>query len=133
MLGMAKSMTTTRGRSSRASCTAWWPSSASPTTLIAGSSSRSTVICGSVMGLLRRGGYGEPDQRTAGTAILQVQQAVHQAGALAHRDQAHAVSMRAAEANAVIFHFEHYGFRQIPQAHRRPVGMRMLGDIVQRL
>src|SRR5664279_824701 len=134
MLGMAKSMTTTRGRSSRASCTAWWPSSASPTTLIAGSSSsRSTVICGSVMGLLGRGGYGEPDQRTAGTAILQVQQAVHQAGALAHRDQAHAVSVRAAEADAVIFHFEHYGFRQIPQAHRRPVGMRMLGDIVQRL
>src|SRR5450759_4952038 len=148
MLGMAKSMTTTRGRSSAASCTAWWPSSASPTTVIAGSSSsrrrkprrtrlwsstRSTVICDSVMGLLRRGGYGEPDQRTAGSEILQVQQAVHQAGALAHRDQAHAIGVRVAEANAVIFHFEHDGFRQIPQAHRRAVGMRMLGDIVQRL
>src|SRR5450759_2467562 len=148
MLGMAKSMTTTRGRSSAASFTAWWPSSASPMTVIAGSSSsmrrkprrtrlwsstRSTVICDSVMGLLRRGGYGEPDQRTAGSEILQVQQAVHQAGALAHRDQAHAIGVRVAEANAVIFHFEHDGFRQIPQAHRRAVGMRMLGDIVQRL
>src|ERR1035437_3901706 len=148
MLGMAKSMTTTRGRSSAASCTAWWPSSASPTTIIAGSSSSMrrkprrtklwsstsrTEICGSVMGLPSSGGYGEPDQRAAGTAILQIQQAVHQAGALAHRDQAHAVSMRAAETDAVIFHFEHYGFRQIPQAHRRPVGLRMLGDVVQGL
>src|ERR1035441_751306 len=148
MLGMAKSMTTTFGKSSAASCTAWWPSSASPTTVIAGSSSSMrrkprrtrlwsstsrTVIGGSVMGLLNSGGYREPDQRAAGTEVLQVQKAVHQSGALAHGDQAHAVSVRAWKANAVIFHFEHYGFRQIAHAHRRPVGMRMLGDIVQRL
>src|ERR1035441_2715368 len=148
MLGMAKSMTTTFGRSSAASCTAWWPSSASPTTVIAGSSSSMrrkprrtrlwsstsrTVIGGSVMGLQNSGGYREPDQRAAGTEVLQVQKAVHQSGALAHGDQAHAVSVRAWKANAVIFHFEHYGFRQIAHAHRRPVGMRMLGDIVQRL
>src|ERR1019366_2779291 len=148
MLGMAKSMTTTRGRSSAASCTAWWPSSASPTTVIDGSSSsmrrkprrtrlwsstRSTEICGSVMCLLNRGGHGEPDQRAAGTSILQVQKAVHQAGALAHGDQTHAVSVRSSEADALIFHFKHHRFRQIPQAHRRPVGLRMLGDVVERL
>src|ERR1017187_5071640 len=148
MLGMAKSMTTTFGSSSAASCTAWWPSSASPTTVIAGSSSSMrrkprltrlwsstsrTEICGSVMGLLNSGGYGEPDQRAAGCEVLQVQEAVHQSGTLAHGDQAHAVSVRAWEDNTVIFHFEHYGFRQIAQAHRRPIGMRMLGDIVQRL
>src|ERR1035441_743447 len=148
MLGMAKSMTTTFGRSSAASCTAWCPSSASPTTVIAGSSSSirrkprrtrlwsstsRTEICGSVMGLLNSCGHGEPDQRAARCEVLQVQKAVHQPGALAHGDQAHAVSVRAGEANAAIFHFEHDGLRQIAQAHRRPVGMRMLGDIVQRL
>src|ERR1035441_1398573 len=148
MLGMAKSMTTTLGRSSAASCTAWWPSSASPTTVIAGSSSSMrrkprrtrlwsstsrTGIGGSVMGLLNSGGDREPDQRAPRTQALQDQQAVHQSRALAPGDPAHAVSVRAWKANAVIFHFEHYGFRQIAQAHRRPVGMRMLGDIVQRL
>ena len=42
-------------------------------------------------------------------------------------------AVRASEARPVILHFEHHGLRQIAQAHRRPVGLRMPGDIVQRL
>src|SRR5664280_658530 len=148
MLGMAKSITTTRDWSSAASCTAWWPSSASPTTVMAGSSSsmrrkprrtrlwsstRSTDMRGSVMGLLNSSGYREADQRTAGTAVFQIRKPIHQAGTLTHRDQAHSVGMGGSETDAPIFHFEHYGFRQIPQAHRRPVGLRVLGDVVEGL
>src|SRR5471032_329366 len=152
MLGSAKSITTTRGRSSSASSTAWCPSSASPTTRMSGSSSNmrrnprrtrlwsstsSTEIAGSgmrllAMSLLRQHRHRKTHQGATRAAVLEFQAAVHQFRSLTHGDHAHPVALRTSETDTIVFHFQHHGFRQIPQANRRLLALGMLGDIVER-
>src|SRR5471032_3312208 len=152
MLGSAKSITTTRGRSSNASSTAWCPSSASPTTRMSWSSSNMrrnprrtrlwsstsrTEIAGSgmrllAMSLLRQYRHRKTHQGATRAAVLEFQTAVHQFRSLTHGNHAHPVALRTSETDTIIFHFKHHGFRQIPQANRRLLALGMLGDIVER-
>src|SRR5260370_33205009 len=83
------------------------------------SSTRSTEIGASDMSLLGAGGHGGANQRAPGTAGLQVKAAVHQGRALTHGNQARALDRGTSEANAAVFHLEHYGIVQIAQTPPR--------------
>src|SRR6266567_230186 len=85
------------------------------------------------MSLLSAGGHGEANQRAPGTAVLQVQPAIHEVCSLPHGNQPQSAGMKVSETDAVIFHLEDHSFREITQAHLGPLGLRMSRDIVQSL
>src|SRR5262249_51414227 len=123
MLGRAKSITTTLGCSLATCWTASWPSLASPTIEIPGSSSSirrnprrtrwwsstsNTEMSDTCVRLLRDDRHGQPHNCAAAFAGNQFEPPMYQLGALAHRNQSHAAGVLGfAEADAVVFHFQH--------------------------
>src|SRR6185437_12461441 len=147
MLGSAKSMTMTSGRSLNAASTASWPSLASPRTRISGSSSsmrrnprrtsawsstRRIVSSARGMRLLADDRRRYADQRASFASRQEFDFAAQHLRAFPHRDQPHAAPVLRAEADAMIFHFEGDAIRFEREAHGHALRARMPGDVRKR-
>src|SRR5579862_2288268 len=147
ILTSAKSITTTCGFRTPTASTASCPSLASPTTRTTGASSSRrrnpvrtklwsstsrTEISGSGMGHLRRQWHRHAHQHSALIALGEFDGAIHQPRPFAHRDQAQTLRELLLKSDALVLHLEHNCLCKETQPHRRALGLRMPGDVVQR-